>query len=96
MEPSCTEWKPALTPDRKPIAERCPYCSRPVAKMMKRYITNRDGETEAQYRVECPMCGHRGNTYFHESVARISWENRENDPEEDYIQILKRNRNRYY
>ena len=47
---------------------------------MMRYVTNRDGETEKQYRVECPVCDHKGKTYLHESVAIKSWEVRENDP----------------
>ena len=58
----------------------CPYCERNTANMMARFVTNRDGEKERQFRVECPVCDHAGKTYLHKSIAAQSWEVRENDP----------------
>ena len=73
MEPSYTEWKPYLNASKQERMLYCPNCERNVAKLMKRFYTNRDGETEAQFRVECPICKECGKTYLHESVARLSW-----------------------
>lgn len=96
MEPSYSEWKPLMTTQMHYVVEHCPYCEKTTAKMMCRFVTDREGQTERQYRVECPICQHHGNTYFHESTARLSWHGRENDPPEDYIQAMKRRRNKTY
>lgn len=81
MEPSYTEWTYVLTDRKYRIYKHCPYCDKNCAYTMMRYYTNRDGETERQYRVECPICKHKGKTYLHQNIAEQSWEVRENDPE---------------
>lgn len=81
MEPKATEWKPLLNAYKHKELRYCPYCKTHTAVMNVRYYTNRDEETERQYRVECPICKHAGKVYLHESVAALSWEGRENDPE---------------
>ncbi len=85
MEPKDTEWKALVNAYNQREIKYCPYCERSTAVMNIRYHTNRDGETERQYRVECPVCKHTGKTYLHESVAAMSWEVRENDPEPPFF-----------
>ena len=80
MEPSYSEWKPVIDANNHYITGYCPYCGDDSARMMKRYYTNRDGESEAQFRVECPVCKNHGKTYLHESIAQISWDGQEHDP----------------
>ena len=73
-EPSVTEWKSLKNANKQIVTCKCPYCMKDYnAKMMVRYRTDRNGETEKQYRVECPICKHVGKTYLHESVALLSW-----------------------
>ena len=79
MEPSYTEWKPFVNAQNEFVTVYCPYCQDHRAKMMSRYVTNRDGETERQYRVTCPVCERSGKTYLHENIARRSWETCEQD-----------------
>ena len=80
MEPIYSPWKESLNAYKQMEMVRCPYCEKWTGRMMIRYVTNRDGETEKQYRVECPICQHAGKVYLHKSVAEKSWEVRENDP----------------
>ena len=80
MEPSYSEWKEVVNAYNHKRLLYCPYCDSHSAFLMSRYVTNRDGETERQYRVYCPLCRHNGKTYMHESIAEKSWEVRENDP----------------
>lgn len=92
MEPSYTEWKPDLNASKQEKYIYCPDCERHVAKLMKRFYTNRDGESEAQYRVECPICKAHGKTYMHESVAKLSWSGNEHKPKtaEPYFKRRRR------
>lgn len=80
MEPVYSAWKPLFDAYNRKKLQRCPFCEENTAVMMTRYTTNRDGETEKQYRVECPVCKKTGKTYLHESVAYQSWVARENHP----------------
>ena len=80
MEPKYTEWKPLVDGHNRRHIQYCPYCEDSFAIMMIRYCTDREGEVEKQFRVECPVCHHTGKTYLHESVAEQSWKTRENDP----------------
>jgi len=91
MEPVYSEWRPVIDGHNRRQMIYCPYCERGSATMMKRYMTNRDGETEQQFRVECPVCNNTGKVYLHMSVAELSWGSRENDPpKEDYLPHRKR------
>ena len=65
MEPVYSEWKRVVNANREHELYYCPYCENSRAFLMNRYITNRDGETERQFRVECPVCEHKGKTYMH-------------------------------
>ncbi len=91
-EPTYTEWKPVVDAHNHYETAYCPYCDNYIARMMKRFYTNRDGESEAQFRVECPLCKTHGKTYMHESVAKISWDGREHDGQEPdpYLRKAKR------
>lgn len=80
MEPTYTEWKEAVDAHNHFLTRYCPHCGEHNAKVMKRFYTNRDGESEPQYRVECPICKKKGKTYSHESVASMSWSGMEHDP----------------
>ena len=80
MEPVYSEWKFVVDADNRRKVHKCPYCDDFYAYLMMRYVTDREGETEKQFRVECPICKHAGKTYLHESIAIRSWEVRENDP----------------
>ena len=83
-EPVYSEWKPLEKAGRRRDLQYCPYCERPVAFMMMRYYTGRDGDIQKQYRIECPVCQNHGKTYMHESVALMSWSSREHDrPKEE-------------
>lgn len=79
MEPVYSEWKTLIDAYNQRRMIYCPYCERPTAHMMQRYVTNRDGETERQYRVECPVCNSVGKVYMHTSIAELSWNAREQD-----------------
>lgn len=79
-EPSYSDWIPVVDANNRRHLRYCPYCERRVALMLGRYYTNRDGEKERQFRVECPVCGNTGKVYLHESIAEMSWEAREHDP----------------
>lgn len=94
MEPTYTEWKPDVTAKNEFLTRYCQHCCEDSAKVMKRFYTNRDGETEAQYRVECELCKRTGKTYLHESVATISWNGLEHDPKAD-IYVPKKCRHFY-
>ena len=74
MEPVYSEWKPVIDAHNRQKRIYCRYCSKDFAKLMKRYHTNRDGERETQYRVECPMCKSEGKVFLHESIAELSWD----------------------
>lgn len=80
MEPTYSEWKNYIQSGNQSELLYCPYCDNSHAVMRVRYHTNRDGETEKQFRVECPICNHAGKVYLHESIAKMSWGVRENDP----------------
>lgn len=92
MEPVYSEWKIYVNAHNQRELQHCPYCEQPVAYLMTRYVTNRDGETERQFRVHCPVCNHTGKTYLHESIAIKSWEVRENDP----LPLPPKKRRRWY
>lgn len=77
MEPTYSEWKKVTNSSNKYELQYCPYCENRRAFLMSRFVTNRDGETEKQFRVECPVCNRSGKTYLHESVAILSWEGKE-------------------
>lgn len=79
MEPKYSEWKALIDAYNRKKMIYCPYCDKPNAYMMQRYVTNRDGETERQYRVECPVCNSVGKVYMHTSTAELSWNAREQD-----------------
>lgn len=89
MEPAYSEWKPVINALGHYENRHCAYCDRGSARMMKRFYTNRDGETEAQFRVECPFCKVHGKTYMHESIAGISWDGMEHDPKYEDPTIKK-------
>ena len=91
MEPTYSDWKHLVNANKQYVTEYCPYCGRATAYMMIRYHTNRDGETERQYRVECPICENHGKTYIHQSVAEMSWQSKEGDPDRDE-EVYKRPR----
>ena len=85
MEPTYSDWKKLVNAHKQYVTEYCPYCEQRTAYMMLRYHTNRDGETERQYRIECPICQRNGKTYIHQSVAEMSWQSREGDPNRDEV-----------
>lgn len=80
MEPGYSEWKQIVNAHNENETVHCPYCGNYIAQVMLRYYTNNDMETEQQYRVYCPVCDKTGKTYLHKSLAKKSWEVRENDP----------------
>ena len=90
-EPVYSEWRPLEKPGRRRELQYCPYCERPVALVLFRYYTDRNGETERQYRVECPICSNHGKTYLHENIAIMSWLSREHDrPKEEDVPKKRR------
>jgi len=77
-EPSYSDWKPVKNADRQIETHKCEFCfKKDAAKMMTRYYTDRNGEKEQQYRVECPLCKTIGKTFLHKSVALLSWKAQE-------------------
>lgn len=83
MEPGYSEWKQIVNAHNEKETVYCPYCGDYTAQVMLRYYTNKDLETEPQYRVHCPVCNKTGKTYLHKNIAEKSWEIRENDPPKD-------------
>ncbi len=85
MEPVYSDWKRDMKAGNKYELQYCPYCDNRRAFLMKRFVTNRDGETEVQFRVECPVCKRTGKTYLHESIAIMSWEGKEHDRRNPFL-----------
>lgn len=83
MEPGYSEWKDVINAQNEREEVYCPYCEKYTGRVKIRYYTNKDMETERQYRVHCPVCNNIGKTYLHKSVAVKSWEARENDPPQE-------------
>ena len=80
MEPSYSEWKPVVDAEYRYKTYSCGDCDCELAQLMKRFYTNRDGESEAEFQVQCPICGAKGKVYHRESTAVMSWNGREHDP----------------
>ena len=80
MEPLYSNWKYVIKADNRKDLLYCPTCQRPIASLMHRYVTGRDGERYEQFRVECPICQKHGVTYQNRNVAVQSWSTRENEP----------------
>ena len=60
------------------IQKQCYECfkKKDVAfgEMLRRRVTGRDGETHAEYKVECPRCEEKSKAYRSPRLAIADWE----------------------
>ena len=73
MEPVYSDWRYVINGNNLKELFFCPECQRPVAALMRRYVTDRNGERYEQYRIECQICQAKGKTYQNRNVAIQSW-----------------------
>lgn len=80
MEPSYSEWKPVINAGNIMHMYSCNVCDCNRVLLMKRFYTDRNGESEAEFQVRCPICGTVGKVYHRENTAVMSWNGREHNP----------------
>lgn len=64
-----TEWEACEN-----FRRNCIKCCDNTAIMKKRMVTNRDGESHTEYKIECPYCKSRTEVHLSRNLTIFDWD----------------------